>query len=172
MSARGLFDDNYYRPCHLDLEPRNILVSPPSLTQPQAITGILDWDSALFAPPFMSCPPPMWLWAWNDEGEEDERLANMTPPTLDLRELKQLFEYVAGATYHRFAYGPQHRLARKLIRFAIDGLLSNEDLKSAELFLAEWAFWKVKIDNSNYRKPLLDSSVADELDAQKDAKPF
>ncbi|PMD41799.1 hypothetical protein L207DRAFT_565571 [Hyaloscypha variabilis F] len=161
MSARGLFDDNYYCLCHPDLEPRNILVSPPSPTQPQAITGILDWDSALFAPPFMSCPPPMWLWAWNDEGEEDERLPNMTPPTPDLRELKQLFEYVAGATYLRFAYGPQYRLARKLMRFAIDGLQSNEDLKSAELFLA-----------NNYRTPLLDSSVADELDAQKDAKPF
>ncbi|KAN0098864.1 hypothetical protein V8E51_014527 [Hyaloscypha variabilis] len=172
MSARGLFDDNYYCLCHLDLEPRNILVSPPSPTQPQSITGILDWDSALSAPPLMSCSPPMWLWAWNDEGEEDERLANMTPPTPELHELKRLFEHAAGPNYHRFAYGPQYRLARKLMRFAIEGLQSNEDLESAELLLAGWAFWKVKIDNSNYRTPLLDPSVTDELDAQKDAKPF
>ncbi len=73
MSALGVLGENYYCFCHLDLEPRNILVSPPSPNQPQAITGILDWDSAFFAPPFMSCSPPMWLWPWNDEDEEDER---------------------------------------------------------------------------------------------------
>jgi aminoglycoside phosphotransferase (APT) family kinase protein len=138
MRDLGVLDGNYYCLCHLDLEPRNILVSPPSPTQPQAITGILDWDSALFPPPFMSCSPPMWLWAWNDEDEEDERLANNTPPIPELRELKQLFEHAAGPTYRRFAYGAQYRLARKLLRFAIDGLQSNEDLIGAELLLAEW----------------------------------
>jgi hypothetical protein len=80
----------------------------------------------------------MWLWAWNDEDEEDERLANNTPPIPELRELKQLFEHAAGPTYRRFAYGAQYRLARKLLRFAIDGLQSNEDLIGAELLLAEW----------------------------------
>jgi len=138
MSTFGVLDENYYCLCHLDLEPRNILVSPPSPNQPQVITGILDWDSALFAPPFMSCSPPMWLWAWNDEDDEDERLANETPPTSELRELKQVFEHAAGLTYRRFAYGAQYRLARKLIRFTIDGLQSNEDLISAEMLLAEW----------------------------------
>jgi len=138
MSALGVLDESYYCLCHLDLEPRNILVSPTSPTQPQAITGILDWDSAIFAPPFMSCLPPMWLWAWNDEDEEDERLANNEPPTPELRELKQVFEHAAGPTYLRFAYGAQYRLARKLVRYAIDGLQSNEDLVSAELLLAEW----------------------------------
>jgi hypothetical protein len=52
--------------------------------------------------------------------------------------LKQLFEHAAGPTYHRFAYGAQYRLARKLVLFAIDGLQSNEDLIGAELLLAEW----------------------------------
>jgi aminoglycoside phosphotransferase (APT) family kinase protein len=138
MSALGVLDGNHYCLCHLDLEPRNILVSPLSPTQPQAITGILDWDSALFAPALMSCSPPMWLWAWNDEDEEDERLADIEPPTPELREIKQLFEHAAGPIYRRFAYGSQHRLARKLIRFATDGLQSNEDLTSADLLLAEW----------------------------------
>ncbi|RDL30653.1 uncharacterized protein BP5553_09998 [Venustampulla echinocandica] len=113
-------------------------LGPPSPTRPQAITGILDWDSALFAPPFICCSPPMWLWAWNGEDEEDEQLANNAPPTLELRKLKQLFEHAAGPIYRRFAYGTQYRLARKLIRFAIDGLQSNEDLTNADLLLAEW----------------------------------
>jgi hypothetical protein len=106
----------------------------------------------------------MWLWAWNDEGEEDERLANKTPPTPELRELKQLFEHNAGPIYHRFAYRPEYRLARKLMRFAIDGLQSNEDLKSAELLLDEWAVRRVEIDNSKNRTALLDPSVMNELD--------
>ena len=80
----------------------------------------------------------MWLWAWNNEDEEDERLANNTPPTPELRELKELFEAAAGPTYSRFAYGAQFRLARRLLRFAIDGLQSNEDLTSAVLLLDEW----------------------------------
>lgn len=81
----------------------------------------------------------MWLWAWSDEDSEDERLANDTPPTPELRELKQLFEDAAGLTYSRFAYGVQYRLARSLMRFAIDGLRSNEDLIGAESLLHEWA---------------------------------
>ncbi|KAJ5570148.1 uncharacterized protein N7459_009578 [Penicillium hispanicum] len=138
MSALGVLDGDDFCLCHLDLEPRNILARASSSTQPQAITGILDWDSALFAPPLMSCSPPMWLWAWNDEDEEDERLADNAPPTPEFRELKELFEHAAGPTYRRFAYGTQYRLARKLIRFAIDGLQSNEDLMGAELLLSEW----------------------------------
>jgi hypothetical protein len=63
MDALGVLDENYYCLCHLDLETRNILATAPSLTQPQAITDILDWDSTLFAPPLMSCSPSMWLWA-------------------------------------------------------------------------------------------------------------
>ncbi|KAL3475437.1 hypothetical protein BJX99DRAFT_158291 [Aspergillus californicus] len=138
MSAIGMLDENHNCLCHLDLEPRNILAST-SPTQPQAITGILDWDSAIFAPPLMSCSPPMWLWAWNDDDDEDERLADDVPSTPELREIKQLFEDAAGPTYRRFAYGAQYRLARKLIRFAIDGLDSNEDLMGAESLLSEWA---------------------------------
>ena len=161
MHALGVLDENYCCLCHLDLEPRNILVSLPSPTRPQAITGILDWDSALFAPLFMSCSPPMWLWAWNDEDEEDERLANNTPPTPELRELKQLFEHAAGPTYRRFAYSDQYRLARGLVRFAIDGLQSNEDLISAELLLAEWVEVQgsLKLAKAAIAGPQTDSSV-------------
>lgn len=157
MSALGLLDENYYCLCHLDLEPRNILAMAPSPSQAQTITGILDWDSALFVPPLMSCSPPMWLWAWNDEDDEDERLANNTPPTPELCELKQLFEETAGPTYHRYAYGAQYRLARKLIRFAIDGLHSNEDLMSAESLLEEWN--EVQRSLKSAREPIDGSQI-------------
>lgn len=163
MSALGVLDGNDYCLCHLDLEPRNILVSAPSPTQPQAITGILDWDSALFAPPLMSCSPPMCLWAWTDEDEEDERLAGDTPLTPELCELKELFESAAGPFYHRFAYGAQYRLSRTLIRFAIDGLQSNEDLIGAKLLLSDWnkVQRSLKLAKGAMVGPQIASSVSD-----------
>jgi len=138
MSTLRILDQNDYCLCHLDLEPRNILVHNSSAKTP-VISGILDWDSAIFGPLFMSCSPPMWLWAWDEEEDEDERLANDIPATFKQRQLKQLFEDAAGQVYARFAYTAQYRLGRRLARFAIDGLRSNEDFVDADLFLQEWA---------------------------------
>ena len=125
--------------CHLDLNmaPRNIMAnvdSDDSLT----ITGILDWDSAIFAPRFVGCVPPMWIWAWSDE-EEDELLANNTPSTPEQQELKQLFEDAVGPTFLRFAYRLEYRLARRLFQFAIDGMKTSEDVQEVESLLSEWA---------------------------------
>ena len=149
MSALGLLNTDYYCLCHLDLEPRNILSRPPISAQPNIITGILDWDSAIFAPPFMCASPPMWLWAWNDDADEDERLANDTPPTSELCELKHVFEDAAGPDYRRFAYGVQYRLARRLVKFAIDGLQSNEDFVRAESFIQEWTEMQPSLNITN-----------------------
>lgn len=53
MDQAGVWDIAYsFCLCHRDLEPRNILVGE------QDITGILDWDSALFAPPPAVMPSP------------------------------------------------------------------------------------------------------------------
>lgn len=123
---------------HLDLAPRNILVNQNPDAHLPIISGILDWDSAVFAPIFMSCTPPLWIWAWQDDDDEDERTANDDLSTPKARQLKQLFEEAAGEEYIRFAYEPVYRLARRLVRFAIDGIYSNESLKEAETLLQEW----------------------------------
>lgn len=139
MSELDVLDKNHYF-ClsHMDLEPQNILVGPISSAQSRAITGIIDWDLAIFGPPFMSCKPPMWLWAWNDKDVEDECLANNTPSTPELCELKQLFEDAAGPMYRQFAYDAKYRLARKLMHFAINGSWSNEDYREWQSLMAEW----------------------------------
>ena len=49
------------------------------------------------------------------------------------------FEESAGADYVRFAYGAPYRLARRLVRFAVDGVRSNEDYKEAKAMVGEWA---------------------------------
>jgi aminoglycoside phosphotransferase (APT) family kinase protein len=75
MEQAGVWDTAYsFCLCHRDLEPRSILVGE------QGITGILDWDSALFGPLLLSCRPPMWFWAWCEDGPEDDRLAGELPP--------------------------------------------------------------------------------------------
>ncbi|CAI7581210.1 unnamed protein product [Penicillium bialowiezense] len=164
MSALGVLDRSDYCLCHLDLEPRNILAQAPSSTQPQTVIGILDWDSAIFAPALLSCSPPMWLWAWNEEADEDERLAGDIPSTPELRELKELFEEAAGPTYRRFPYGAQYRLARQLFRFTIDGLHTNEDLMATELLLKEWGDVQksLKLANDTTAEPQIACSVTNQ----------
>lgn len=126
--------------CHLDLlgAPRNIMAdinSDSSLN----ITGILDWDSAVFAPRFVGCAPPMWLWAWDEEEEEeDERHANDTPSNSGDQEIKKIFEETVGADFLFYAYKPEYRLARELFRFAKDGINSNEEIEEVEELLKEW----------------------------------
>jgi aminoglycoside phosphotransferase (APT) family kinase protein len=139
MKAFKLLDDDFYSLCHFDLHPRNILVQEVSSIQQHAITGILDWDSAIFAPPWASCTPPSWLWAWQDDGDEDERHANDKPQTVEMREIKQTFEEAAGPKVCHYAYEPHYRIARETLKLAVDGLRSNETIRAAKRLVEEWA---------------------------------
>lgn len=131
MNDLGMFDQDGYCLSHLDFEARNIML------EQQTITGILDWDTALFVPLFMSCVPPFWIWTEKDD-EDDERLPGEIPPTAELRQIKEMFEEAAGPTYLRYAYLPQYRIARTLFQFIIRGLRSNEDWDKSELLHSEW----------------------------------
>jgi thiamine kinase-like enzyme len=148
MDQLGYFDDDNNVLCHLDLEPRNILLSlEPQVT----ISGILDWDSAVFAPIFMSCAPPFWLWGWDDEEDEDEKNANDIPPTADLQEIKRTFEDVVGSKILRYTHMAQYRLARRLFQAAISGINSNEAYKESLTLNAsgeEWHSWDLRGINS------------------------
>ena len=145
LDAGGWFSQVWYSLAHLDLAPRNILINEAAslenalCARRPIITAVLDWDSAVLAPCFLSCYPPLWLWGWRDDEDEDERTANDDPGTPQGRQLKMQFEEAAGTNYVRFAYGAPYRLARRLVRFAIDGLRSNEDYKEATAMLREWA---------------------------------
>ena len=140
MDDLRLLGDDRSCLCHLDLNmaPRNIMANvdaDDSLT----ISGILDWDSAIFAPRFVGCVPPMWIWAWSEDEEEDELLANNTPSTPEQQELKELFEDAVGPTFLEFAYRLEYRLARKLFDFAINGMKTSEAIREVEALLSEWA---------------------------------
>ncbi|KAI1394707.1 hypothetical protein F4819DRAFT_506880 [Hypoxylon fuscum] len=140
LDADGWFENVHNCLAHLDLAPRNILVDSVSNTQSPIISAVLDWDSAVFAPMFMACTPPLWIWDWQEDEEEDERKANDDPSSPEARQLKRVFEKSAGPEYTRFAYEPAYRLARRLVRFAVDGRIgSSEDTRQAKEMLEEWA---------------------------------
>lgn len=138
MDRMGFLGDDTYCLCHLDLNhaPRNIMVDSQ---QDGTTAAILDWDSAIFAPKFVSCTPPMWIWSWDDEEDEDEKKANDTPSTPERSELKHLFENAVGQGFLQYAYEPHYRLARKLFEFALHGIHSNEGMSEADELIREWS---------------------------------
>ncbi|KAI4862922.1 hypothetical protein F4820DRAFT_393044 [Hypoxylon rubiginosum] len=148
LAAGGWFANCHLSLAHLDLAPRNILANPTYDAEEPIISAVLDWDSAVIAPQFMCSTPPVWIWTWlndddnddddDDDEYDDERMANQEPPTPEGRQLKQLFEEAAGPDYARFAYTPAYQLARRLVRFSMEGLYSNESIEEAEALLAEW----------------------------------
>ena len=138
--AGFLGHDDGYVLCHRDLNmsPHNILVDVDGNGE-LSITGILDWDSAILAPAFAACVPPMWIWAWNDAAPEDEREANDIPATPEQQERKRVFESMVGESWLRYAYGAEYRIARKLCEFAVDGLHSSWKMEEADSMFGEWA---------------------------------
>lgn len=125
--------------CHLDLNtaPRDIMAHIDD-NDKLTISGILDWDSAIFAPRFVGCAPPMWLWAWSYEGEEDEIHANDVPATPEQQELKKIFDEAMGDWFLNYAYKPEYRLARELFQFARVGMGQDTDIEEVEKLLQEW----------------------------------
>ena len=160
MHRLGLLEnDSEFTLCHLDLAPRNILVeikseASSSLPSSISISGILDWDSAVFAPRVLSCTPPSWIWAWAEDESEDEATANDVPPTSAAQELKRTFEAAVGEDFLRLCYEPHHRLVRKLITFAIFGMHSNEELKDADGLLEEWKKMSINISTARVGEEL------------------
>ncbi|CAH0041644.1 unnamed protein product [Clonostachys solani] len=135
LAAQGWLNDRSYSLCHLDFHPRNILINPGAR---EIVSGIIDWDSALFLPTFMACEPPMWLWAWNDEDDEDQRHANEIPSTREEQEIKAIFEEAAGKTYLKFAYDPSYRLGRQLVKYIIEDVRCVSTAEIVGQMLDEW----------------------------------
>ncbi|CAF9936692.1 hypothetical protein IMSHALPRED_010864 [Imshaugia aleurites] len=123
--------------CHFDLEARNVMVQ----IQPDgalSISGIVDWDSAAFAPKFVSCAPPSWLWTNQRYYDEDESQGSFEPSSPEQEEIKEAFEDTVGFDWTWLAYRPEYRLARDLYYFAQHGLHESEAHKKAVKLLKKW----------------------------------
>ena len=149
LSAEGWLEETFWCLNHLDFECRNIHIDPEAAENEPMITAVLDWDSAVIGPNFMSCRPPHWIWAWSDDDgksqssdpldEDSEPTTYDEPDTSENQELKQAFEAAAGCGYAQYAYHPAYRLARRLFRFISTGITNMEVSESCERMLEEWA---------------------------------
>ena len=150
MNRLGILRDSRNVFTHMDLAPRNIMVElgPDDFIK---ITGILDWDSALFAPDFVSCRPPWWLWQdekFPEDAMEDELNACEEPDDPELLEVKTIFEEIMGDEYIRFAYQPQFLLARRLFKIALHGNYSSETMIEIDEIMKDWdAFYKAEVED-------------------------
>lgn len=147
MNEMGGFPTDMHCLCHVDLHSRNVMAE----VQPDdniKITAVLDWDEAVFAPKFINCQPPWWLWKEDGDERLDENgfetwpyelpSPKTFPATPENQELKRLFEENAGAEYRYHATDPCSRLGRVLFILARDGLKSNEHFKAADRVVSEW----------------------------------
>ena len=146
MNDLGLFTSKGHCLCHVDLHPRNIMakINPDDSIQ---VTGILDWDDAVFAPKFVNCEPPGWLWGFDPEEVLHPEFpvwpyeipgANNVPETLEKQELKQIFEEYAGPEYLSMAYEEHFRISRALFRVAMLGLMSSDYFEVVERIICDW----------------------------------
>ena len=158
-----VFEDEEAQPfclSHHDLDPRNIMVDIQEDGYPK-ITGILDWDLAMFAPKWVHCQPPMWIWNWLDGESEDQRKANDNPPTEEQKELKELFEECVGSEFNVYAYHTAYRLARQLFRFSLSGIHCNQQYTDAEALIEEWdEFYKKEMESPADSKSQSEDSEA------------
>ena len=150
MDRLGIFGDSRNVFTHMDLAPRNIMVEvgPDDFIK---ITGILDWDSAIFAPEFVSCRPPWWLWQdekFPEDAMENEENAGAEPDDPELVEVKSIFEEIVGDEYVGFAYQPQFLLARRLFKIALHGNYSGESMTEIDEIIKDWdAYYKAEVED-------------------------
>ena len=175
MNKMSLLGDDINCLAHLDLAGRNIMVDfPPG--EPLKITGYLDWDSAVFAPRFVACAPPWWLWQDDDDAtdyQEDESKANETPAQPHKQEIKRAFEETVGEEFLTYAYEPQFQLARKLFYIAMHGNSSSTQLQMVENFLDDWQvfFDKEMEEFQAYKAGLREDDSSEKEDFQECEDP-
>ena len=146
MDSLNLFHQDRNCLCHLDLYPRNIMVILPSRDTIE-ITGILDWDDAVFAPKCVACRPPSWTWGHNDISDFNNHLsrklyelgvANDVSLTPRQQELKTILDEHAGPEYSRLAYDESSTLIRGLFALASGRLTLDFHEEVAERIVMEW----------------------------------
>lgn len=140
------------------LFPRNILVEVRDDSTVE-LTGIIDWDSAEWAPAFVAMEAPCWLWRWNeyDSGElEDDKLrvnAALQPERREAQEIKHAFEAAVGEKFLKTAYADNVEVFR-WVRF-----ICKEGLgRSAMWQMAEEAV-EALTDTSNLEHEAMDRTA-------------
>jgi aminoglycoside phosphotransferase (APT) family kinase protein len=101
------------------------------------ITGVVDWDSAFFAPYFMASRAPLWAWRPEDESaiRETEHLA---PKTEDDRKAYNAFIKTASSQYRRSAFSDEAILLRDMFEVIVYGISYPKRRQMAEEIIQRW----------------------------------
>lgn len=139
LHQRGFLEGSYSL-VHGDLAAHNLLVKIKDEST-VVITGVLDWDFAMFAPKFMAYGAPFWLWMDDSalvEDDEDEKMANFEPTGQVQRNNKATFLAEASEEWKKFAFEPEAMLARRMFQVLKSGMQSDWAVKEAEAINNEW----------------------------------
>jgi hypothetical protein len=113
----GLLPDNepFYL-THNELVPRHILVVRNNISVD--ILVMKGWHHALYAPAYVTCRPPSWLWhglaASLPAHDLYEHFPTKKPRSEQELEIKALFDQVMGKEYCRRAYGEAYVMLRRM----------------------------------------------------------
>jgi hypothetical protein len=130
-------DTDMFHLYHPDLQSRNLLFTTPTPTT-VCLTGILDWDNAMFVPSFMSTRSPFFRWTGEGADEDEEKDALIEPDNPEMREYEQIFANVVGEEFCKSAYQLELVFLRRMWRFLVNGIRSGSDQLSAEELLQDW----------------------------------
>jgi hypothetical protein len=152
MHSRGFLNaTDQFHFAHMDLYPRNILVEVIDDSSIK-ITGVLDWDDALFVPKFVACRAPFWLWEGKETMDEcDEYEALKEPQDPGMKEIKLLFESLVGNEFLIYAYREEYILLRRMFTILRLGLGYSHHFKEIEDILARWQEMSLGFDAEQFR---------------------
>jgi hypothetical protein len=144
LHNRGFIPDgDLFHLCHFDLQSRNLLARFIDESTVD-ITGILDWDSAAFAPKFMRVRAPFFSWINNDDWEEDEIKVNRTLQDPEHVALKAVYEKTAGTEFARASYVLELAMVRQLFYVLKKGITGGIVVELAEEINEEFAKLNIK----------------------------
>ncbi|KAI8940495.1 hypothetical protein NX059_004175 [Plenodomus lindquistii] len=134
------FLGDHFHLSHEDFFPRNIMVASRGLWAAD-ITGVIDWDMAVFAPKFVTLAPPTWAWSdlkprrW---GSGDEGSPEKPDPTKFSVPLRDLFRRVASPELRKFATSFECHLAREMWDALMTGMQTPKRMAVAFDAVQAW----------------------------------
>lgn len=147
---------------HRDMSAENILVERDADGEPK-ITGLLGWDGVGFAPRFMTCRAPQWLWSrvgrkavrfapgphdlYDDSlstgGKgypeiDGEPFEPFEPIKFEAREIKAAFDATVGKDFRDAAYDFGVIAARRLMYVAACSVWELDHTQELDTVISEW----------------------------------
>ena len=117
------------------------MIDPDSGTS-TFISAIFDWKRAVLAPRMLGCAPPMWLWAWPFNENEDKRLANHNPSDPEQQEIKELFEATVRSGFLEQSYRAKCWIVRRLFNCAVVRISFSSAANEADTLIDEWTIMR------------------------------